>query len=528
MNNFKHKLSSFLHGRSFSSGVITTLVVAIFAVANVLIYTVYYAFIFEPGAVEQEDLSITGAADDSFERAQREGKKITVTLCMSESDIQVHETGNYVYRTAMEFAERYPDFIEIRYANVMTLIYDDNGERFNPDKYTKVARKDESGEILKDDKGNEIYDEYALTRASVIFECRTYDAHGTVTRENIKVLTSATAYAGFFTFDDNQYITSYNGEEVFASNINWVIANSHDTVYFTIGHGEAPSLTFCNALVNAGYYIEEINLRKKSVPDDAAFVVIADPKHDFEKSSEGSGIISEMDRLNEYASRGGKFYVNMDPISESLPRLEAFISDFGISFATTGEGERQTVKDLNMAIGTDGFTLITEYADTSLANDVYAKISHLDGSVIIRDIAALNCDSSKGAAPLLKASSSAVLEASGATTDSDGSYTVVAYSEKYNANADSARLVLVPSIYMTASDAMVTNGYSNKDFLYSLFDVFYGAERVLYGTNDVVQQSTRLENLTLGTSTVYTALLLALPAALAVFGAVTIVRRKNR
>ena len=73
MNNFKHKLSSFLHGRSFSSGVITALVVAIFAVANVLIYTVYYAFIFEPGAVEQEDLSITGAADDSFERAQREG-----------------------------------------------------------------------------------------------------------------------------------------------------------------------------------------------------------------------------------------------------------------------------------------------------------------------------------------------------------------------------------------------------------------------------------------------------------------------
>ena len=528
MNNLKHKLASFVKGRGFSSGVVTAIVIAIFAVANVLMYTVYFAFMVESSSVEKEDLSITGAADLMFNRAQQSGKKVTVTFCMSESDIQTHETGNYVYRTAMEFAERYPDFIEIRYANVMTLKYDDTGEDFNPARYQKVARKDASGEAITDKNGEIIYDEYSLTRASVLFECHTTDTHGTVTRENIKVLTTSSAYSSFFTFDDSGYITSYNGEEIFASNISWVIADEHDTVYFTMGHGEAPSLNFYNALVSAGYYVEEINLRKQSVPDDAAFVVIADPKSDFEKSSEGSGIVSEMDRLKEYAERGGKFYVNMDPIAEALPRLEEFIADFGISFDTAEGGERQLVKDLDKAIGTDGFTLITEYADTPLAKDVYENISDLDGSVIIRDIAALKCDSSKGAASLLVASPSAVLEASGSTTDTDGSYTVVAYSKKYNDTAEAARLVLVPSIYMTASDAMVTNGYSNKDFLYSLFESFYGAENVLYGTNDVVQQSTMLENLTLGTSITYTALLLALPAALAAFGAVTIVRRKNR
>ena len=159
---------------------------------------------------------------------------------------------------------------------------------------------------------------------------------------------------------------------------------------------------------------------------------------------------------------------------------------------------------------------------------MYDTVDEYGGSVIISQVAALDCDSAKGAAPLLVSSPSAVLEASGSTVNEDGGYALAAYSERYNEAGEDARMFFVPSVYLTATDAMITNGYSNKDFLYSLFDVFYGADDLPYGTNVVVQASTMLENLTLGTSIIYTAILLALPVALAAVGLVTIIRRKNR
>jgi hypothetical protein len=75
---------------------------------------------------------------------------------------------------------------------------------------------------------------------------------------------------------------------------------------------------------------------------------------------------------------------------------------------------------------------------------------------------------------------------------------------------------------------MVTNGYGNKGFVYSLFEVLYGVGDMPYGTNSIVYDSGVLENLTMGTAKTITAILLAIPMVLAVVGAVVLIRRKNR
>lgn len=528
MINFKQGINAFVKGRNFSPTVVTAMIIAIFVVANALIYVLYSYAMVGSSTVEQEDLSITDAAKETFDKALAEGKKLTVTFCMREADLKVHETGSFVYRTAKAFEEKYPDFIDIKYVNIFTLMYDGTGELFNAEKYTKVERKDGNGEPALDNEGNPIIDEYVLTRASVIFECETRDAQGNSVRNNIRVVTGTSAFIDFFTVDDSKYVTSYNGEEIFTAVSNWVIADEHKSAYFTIGHGEVPSLNFYNALLCAGYYIGEINLRKQSVPEDAALVIISNPKSDFERAADGSGIISEIDRLEDYRDRGGAFYVVMDPLARSLPRLEEFAFDFGISLRENEEGERLMVKDLDNAIGIDGFTMVTEYADTPLATEIYDNIKEYEGNVILSNVSALQCDEARGARPLLVSSASAVLESEGETVNDEGSYVVAAYSERYNESSESAKMFFIPSVYLTATDAMITNGYSNKDFIYSLFDVFYGAENLPYGTNVVLQQSTMLENLTLGTSIVYTSILMAIPAILAVVGTVTIIRRKNR
>ncbi len=504
------------------------MIIAIFVIANTLVYVGYSILTAGSSTVEAEDLSITDAAKELFSSAEASGKKVTVTFCMSESDLSTHDTGNYVYRTAKEFEKKYPDFIDLRYANIFTLRYDDTGESFNAEQYKSIVRKNAEGEIILGSDGEPVVDEYAINRASVIFECETSDSVGNVVRKNTRVLTGSDAFVDFFTLDGSGYVNSYNGEEIFTAMSAWVIADEHKTAYFTMGHGEVPSTNFYKTLLCAGYYIDELNLRHENVPEDAALVIISNPKSDFERASEDSGVVSELDRLNDYKERGGAFYVVVDPVAKKLSNLSEFVRDFGISFREGEDGERLMIKDLDRAIGTDGFTLVTEYAETPLAENLYAKISEYGGNVIIRDAAALACDESKGARPLLTSSSSATLESGGETQDTEGSYTVVAYSERYNPTSEPAKMFFVPSVYLTADDAMVTNGYSNKDFLYSLFDVFYGAENMPYGTNSVLQASTMLENLTLGASLIYTAALLAIPAVLAAVGTVIIIRRKNR
>ena len=129
---------------------------------------------------------------------------------------------------------------------------------------------------------------------------------------------------------------------------------------------------------------------------------------------------------------------------------------------------------------------------------------------------------------MLVSSSSAELESGGKTVSSSGNYVVAAYSETATDSGDTSRIFVVPSIYFAASDALTATNYSNKDFVYSLFEDFYGAEGMPYGCKVVTINVGLLENLTMGTARVYTALILAVPALLALAGTVTVVKRKNR
>ena len=49
-----------------------------------------------------------------------EGITVTVTFCSYEDVVKNHDTGRFVYQTAKNFAERYPDFIDLEYINIIT------------------------------------------------------------------------------------------------------------------------------------------------------------------------------------------------------------------------------------------------------------------------------------------------------------------------------------------------------------------------------------------------------------------------
>lgn len=490
-----------------SSSALTAIVIAVVLAANAIMYvlTLFLGLYFAPA--ERDELVLSGATDSLFAEAIRDEKKVKISFCYPEEDVKHHDTGSYVYRTVSDFKERYPEFIELEFINLVTK-RDSHGNLVDFSKY-KTTLADGTEEAL------------AINRATVIFECG----------NNYKVVTDASSvgYANFFTLDSTGAAVAYNGEEYVASMINWVIEDEHKTVYFTVNHSEQFDFSFASLLEAAGYYIDVIDLRKDTVPDDAAFVIVSNPKSDFETAPEGSNVHTEIERLEEYLLGGGRLFVTVDPYVKKLSVLEGFLAKYGISVSRTVDNGKlaDIVNDPLDSIMTDGFTLLTSLADNELGNKISAKVeSFTDGGIVLREVAALNLTGS--AKPLLLSGESSVCENSGVVTRDEGSFAVAAYNEFKTQSGATARVAVVPSIYLAVSDALITNGYANKEFIFSLFEEFYGAINPPYGCNTVLYETETLENLTMGTAYTYTAVVLAVPTALAVLGTVIIIRRKNR
>ena len=485
----------------------TCVLIALVVVMNVLIFALTSAFGLYIYSPEITDLSISGNTDNLFLNVPS-GREVTITFCMEEQTLKSHSTGQYVWQTVKQFEERY-DFVNIKYVNMLTK-RDENGEIFNFDKYATDMRGKKT----------------PIRQNTVIFS----------SGDNYRVVTdsySSLGFADFFSLNGSGEAYAYVGERIVAGMISWVLTDTHGTAYMTQKHGETADVSFANILTCAGYYIDVINLRDNEVPSDADLVVISNPTSDFYRLGEGIIGRSEIESLEAYLERGGNLYVTLDPHVKQLPVLEGFLAEWGVKLVNytddKGVFSRALVRDTSLGISTDGYAFVAEYADSVGAGNVKALATgYTNGGVLLASTGALKLDSSLGAYPLLTSSASSTLSAAGKVIDSDGSYAVASYTERKNDNGTYAKVVVVPTIYLTAQDALISEGYTNTDFLYSVFYAIFSAKSAPLGCTTITYNTTVLENLTMKNARTYTALVMAIPLALSVVGTVIIVRRRNR
>lgn len=488
--------------RVFSTS-LTVTVIALILVLNVLFYILASVFGLYWSPSEADQIVLTGSTDTLFESAI--GKQhVNIYFCMDEDSLNNHDTGAFVHKTAQEYQKRYSNFISIEYINLITKL-NSKGERVDMTKF--------------------VTDDMPILKSSVIFECPETGMHRVITD-----VYSSAGYADFYTLDASGNAVSYDGEEFMAGMISWVLSAEHKKAYFTTTHSEQADSSFAKILTTAGYETGTVNLRQQTVPEDCDLLIISNPRSDFETSDEGTAT-TELGRIEAYIKRGGSIYVSLDPYVKKLHSLEGLLAKYGIALSETeidGKVYRDIVRDTFNAITTNGYTIVTDHADGELATAIAENMDkYSDNDVIIREAGALSL--SNGAQALLTSSSSAICENGGVTTRSEGSFPVVAYNElTAEGGTASARIFVASSIYLTVSDAVVTNGYSNKDFIYSVFDLLFEADRLPYGCHSVMYDNQTLENLTMSTANLYTALVIAVPVALAAVGAVVIIRRKNR
>ena len=511
MKNFKEKFLKLFRGEKATGTLITAILIGTVIALNVIVYALTVGFGLYYTPTTQLDMSISDASDGKF--LSYEGQGVDVIFCRASSNFD-SETGTrdqtfYFHQTAKEFEEKYPNLINIKYINVVTKRMEPNNEIVDLSKY----QENEAGETT-----------YPLYDSSIIFENVETGKHRVVTDA------AAAAFYGSSNGSTETY-QAYVGEEVFSSMVSWVLARESKKAYFTTYHGESSEIYFTTMLACAGYEFDIVDLRRNSVPDDADLLVISNPTQDFEESVAG-GPTSEMDRLREYLNKGGNLYVSLDPYANKLHNFENLLEKtYGISYVETNDSNayKNIVRDSGNSTTTDNFTLLADFSSASDAKRIENILDGFNsGRVRLRECAALKLE--KDAEAILVTSSSSATYADGERTDKSGNYCVAAVAPTVNKTnpMEKGKMFVVSSIYLTANDSLMTKGCANRDFIYSVFDVVFDANNAPYGCAPIHFNSETLENLTMRTARIYTAFILAIPAAIAVVGFVMVKKRKNR
>lgn len=511
MENKYNEKTPVVKGERIFSATLTAAILAVILVVNILVYVLNANLgIFYAVPKEKDETAISGATDDLFEEAVRKGAKIEISFCMSKDDIQLHDTGKFVHKTATEYQKRYPELIELNYINLIT-------------------KQDKDGKNVADELNSYLEAGKELRTHSVIFRCE----------DNYRVLTdvyTGTGFVDFFTLDSSGSAIAYDGEEVMAGAMAWVLTDEKDrrNAYLTVGHYEQIDPAFAKLIELAGYDSKTVDLSAEAVPDDCDLLIISTPRNDFETSREGSTIpyaLTECGRLEAYLERGGSLYVSLDPYVKALPELEGILEECGIALSESeveGSTVRDIVRDFGSSVSPDGYSIITRHAKGDISEAIADKVNkYSDDDVILNYAGALALSGT--AKPLLLSSGSSVCEDGGVTTRTGGDFAVAAYNRlSYGEGTKEATVFVNSSLYLTVSSALVTNGYANKDFVYAVFEELFGAKNLPYGCNTVLYDTQTLENLTMGTATLYTVIALAVPVALLAVGVVVIIKRRNR
>lgn len=345
-------------------------------------------------------------------------------------------------------------------------------------------------------------------------------------------------------------VTSYNGEKILASCIMRVTQKDSPTCYLTANHGENfGDYEFMRAVVESGYTLAFLDLSAEEIPEDCELLVTFAPKQDLAVSDDISSV-SEVDKINNYMNKGGKYMVFLSADSfASGPRenLEGLLYDWGIKYmhesGDNGIENCYLIKDRMNSITVDGYTVISKNATSGLGGEVMSDLgaTNIFGNATCIEFAegfepdgqgnyVKNIDGTRRiASALMLSHDSAEAWAGGRAVARAGNdpFVLMAIASQECENGERACLVASSSTDFASKEAMSSAVLSNSRTLTGIFRYMgrYNAPTDLvfkpFGSTDIESLSTHNAN-------VITVALTLIPAVtFTVFGLIVLIRRKH-
>lgn len=282
--------------------------------------------------------------------------KVRLIFCRDADLLDSEDDSRQVHYTARQLCSKYPKYVELEYCDV--------------EKHPDSVRQ------------------YKITSATSIYSTDVIVAFGT--EFNIHGLIS------FFTLDSDTGETwGYNGEKKFASTILSLTRADSPVCALTTNHGERlfeeidGQLTvreeysaFINIIKGAGYKVELIDLENDPIPQSCRMIICFAPTADLAAyGSLGWSGNSEIQKLDKYLDAQCSFFYISDPSTPSLPNLEEYLSEWGISPArvTTQAGmqENYLLADASNCIDGTGELIKGKYATEGYGASITADLRDL-------------------------------------------------------------------------------------------------------------------------------------------------------
>ncbi len=422
---------------------------------------------------------------------------IRIIFCDEEENLRADVTQSYILNTAEELAARYPDAIRIEFLNVWE----------NP----KVARS------------------YGVTASTSVV---------VASGEQSRVCT----LRDFFVFPagNTENPSAYNGEKRFAVAMKAVVSPDAPVAYLTLNHGESTEdYALMYALTDAGYMINYLDALSFDIPADCGLLVCYNPARDF-TSVDGVSGISEIDKLDAYLQKGGKFmyFLSADTFAAGgFPNIEGYLEGWGTTFAhdTGAEGVEEcfALRDTAHSITADGYTLLGQVPTEGRAHEIMADV---DGVLRAANATAIripeafaesNGDYVSGTrtlSPLLRTYAGAEAWAGGRPVDRTAEgYNLVTLTRD---SATGASVFVCSSTEFAVEATLQGGGYGNAAFLLSTLEAM-GKEEVPVGLKSQPFSDHTIHIMTTAQARNITIALVAIPVlAVTVWGLIVLIRRR--
>lgn len=343
----------------------------------------------------------------------------------------------------------------------------------------------------------------------------------------------------FFTFNDITDVSSvwaYDGEEAFLSAIMQITQTDTPKVAFTIEHGEdmSSAIYLADVFATNGFEVQTVNLAQDTLDEDCRILVVFNPIYDFIGAEAEEASANEIEKIDKFLDNRGCLMVFGSPDHvDKLTNLGELLAEWGIEF--TGN---TTVRDMEHAMTTDGYSVVAEYQPNTLGGSIYRDLNELSTppKTIIRKATPINILWSEGGDSVGTRSVSAVLKSfntselivNGASEET-GSYNLVTVSREVSIVDNEyyySYVMAFGSPSFASKNYIDSNAYANEDILAASMRAT-GRERVLsmlelkpFDTDDITVTTDEANNWTV-------AMTLVIPAIVALCGIVVITRRKH-
>lgn len=463
-----------------------------------------------------------------------EDLSINIIFCDDIDVLEDNLTQKYVYHTALELQDKFPEYIKVKNYNIIR----------NPSSVTK----------------------YKVTHLTDIYTTSVIVEFGTESR--VYPLRS------FYTFSNStdEEPWAYNAEKKFASGILAVTRAESPVACVTTNHGETMSDTeLLYTLQDAGYIVRDIDLAQDEIPENCRLIVVYNPISDF-LVKDGISDIDEIQKLDDFLDGTNSMMVFMSPDSPVLNHFEEYIEEWGISFDrytdVSGEQYSYLVEDKSQSLTTDGYTLVSEYVTDGLGgslteemrsrgvpkkvifpnamsisySDRYSRAHYVDeeDETISYDYGSYYNDGvSRSIFNAFVTSKNAVAYANGieaakaSDTDRFALMTVsmedrTTQESNYTTVSEASYVIAFGSTDFASQKMLQSESYGNSDLLLSAFSIV-GREPVPVGLDLKPFADSTIDTITSAEATQYTVVFAVIPVvASLVAGVIVIVRRKNR